>query len=107
MINFITFIITTIINSLNGTLFLPRSSQMAGFLWNGIFTAAIGTLLWIMALENGKTAKISNFAYITPFLSSVWTSIFLNEKMTINSIVGLLVIVLGIFIQLNDKEKSE
>ncbi len=103
---FATFAITTVINAWNGTLFLPRVDQMAGFLWNGIFPVAIANSLWVIALEKGKTAKISNLAYITPFLSSVWTSIFLHESITINSIVGLVIIFLGIFIQLNHKEQS-
>ncbi len=101
-----TFIITTVINTFDGALFVPRLEQMSGFLWNGIFTVAIANSFWIMALAKGKTAKISNLAYMTPFLSSIWTSIFLGEKITINSMAGLVVIVLGIFIQLNDKEKS-
>ena len=104
---FLTFILTTIINALDGALFLPHVEQMAGFLWNGIFTVAIANCCWVMALEKGKIAKVSNLAYITPFLSGVWTSIFLNEKITLNAILGLVVIVLGIFIQLKDKEKSE
>lgn len=97
---FMTFIICTFINAYNGTLFSPRFEQMAGFLWNGIFTVAIANSFWIMALEKGKTAKVSNLAYITPFLSTIWTSIFLNEEIAVNSIIGLIVIVLGIFIQL-------
>lgn len=101
----VTFVITTIVNGVDGNLFMPRSDQMAGFLWNGIFTVAIANTLWVMALAKGKTAKISNLAYITPFLSSVWTSIFLHEKITINSMAGLVVIILGILIQLNNKEK--
>lgn len=101
---FTTFIITTVINSVNGALFMPQLGQMAGFLWNGIFTVAIADSFWALALEKGKTAKISNLAYITPFLSSVWTSVFLKEKITTNSIIGLVVIVLGIFIQLKDKK---
>lgn len=99
---FATFTITTLINAFSGALFMPRIEQMSGFLWNGIFTVAIANSFWIMALEKGKTAKISNLAYITPFLSGVWTSIFLHEKLTINAMIGLVVIVLGIFIQLND-----
>ncbi|MBR6633878.1 MAG: DMT family transporter [Clostridia bacterium] len=107
MVSFLaTFVITTVINAFEGALFVPRIEQVAGFLWNGIFTVAIANAFWIMALEKGKTAKVSNLAYITPFLSSLWTSIFLDEKITVNSMVGLAVIVLGIFIQLNNKEKN-
>ncbi len=104
---FATFAITTVINEVNGDLFLARPEQMAGFLWNGIFTVAIANTLWVMALELGTTAKISNLAYITPFLSGVWTCIFLKEEITLTAVAGLVVIILGICIQLNDKEKAK
>ena len=104
---FATFLLTTVINLVNGDVFLPHIEQMAGFLWNGIFTVAIANTVWVMALETGKTAKISNLAYITPFLSLIWTSVFLHEQISLNSIVGLVVIVLGIIIQLNEKDKKQ
>ena len=103
---FFTFCITTVINALNGALFIPGISQIPFFLWNGIFTVAVATTCWITALANGNTAKISNRAYITPFLSCVWTRIFLKEEITLNALCGLVIIVLGIFIQLKDKENS-
>ena len=98
------FLLTTIINAVAGNLFIPTPIQAIGFAWNGICTMAIATTVWIIALSSGKTAKISNLAYITPFLSLVWTSIILKEKISILSVVGLIIIVLGIFIQLKDKE---
>jgi len=103
---FVTFTATTLINASENKLFLPRFDQMAGFLWNGIFTVAIANVFWVLALNKGKTAKISNLAYITPFLSGIWTSIFLKESITVNMIIGLTVIVAGIFIQLKDGKKA-
>ncbi len=100
------FILTTIINAVAGNLFIPTPIQAIGFAWNGICTMAIATTVWVIALASGKTAKISNLAYITPFLSLVWTSIFLKEKISILSVAGLIIIVLGIFIQLKDKEET-
>lgn len=104
---FATLLITTVINGVNGDLFLARPHQMAGFLWNGIFTVAIANTLWVMALDSGKTARISNLAYITPFLSTIWTAVFLEEKITAAAVIGLLIIIFGICIQLKDKEKAE
>lgn len=104
---FATFMLTTIINIINGDVFLARFDQMAGFLWNGIFAVAIANIFWITALEKGETAKISNLAYITPFLSLIWTFIFLHEPITINSLIGLAVIVSGILIQLSENRKPE
>ena len=106
MINyFVTFALTTVINGANGNLFIPTAPEALGFAYNGIFTVAIANTLWTVALESGKTAKISNLAYITPFLSLVWTSLVLKDPLHINFVIGLTVIVVGIFVQLKDKRK--
>lgn len=105
MINFcVTFIITTVINGVRGEVFIPSGMDTLGFLWNGVLTMAVANTAWNIALESGKTAKISNLAYITPFLSLVWTALILKEQLTVNAIAGLVIIVLGIFIQLKNKE---
>ncbi len=101
---FVTFIFTTLVNLINGDIFMPAANQMLGFMWNGIFTVAIANTFWVMALENGKTGKISNLAYITPFLSLVWTYLFLNEAIKLNSLAGLIVIIVGILIQMKEKK---
>lgn len=67
---------------------------------------ATASTSWLFALACGKTAKVSNLAYITPFLSLVWTALVLKESISVYSVVGLIVIVLGIFIQLKDKEEK-
>ncbi len=103
---FATFVLTLIMNIAKGNSFAFSGFEIAGFLWNGMSTMAIGTTLWAVALSLGNTAKISNLAYITPFLSLVWTGVFLKEKINILSVVGLCIIVLGIFIQLKDKKES-
>lgn len=73
--------------------------QTLGLLWNGICTYAIAYTLWAIALAKGETAKISNLAYITPFLSLIWTTLILKEPFQPISLLGLLCIVGGILIQ--------
>ena len=104
---FASFIFATIVNLINGDIFLPLADQMLGFVWNGVFTVAIANTLWVTALEKGNTEKISNLAYITPFLSLVWTFLFLHEKIRWSSILGLVIIIVGILIQLKDKKKVD
>lgn len=99
-----TFILTTIINGVKGDLFIPSFLELLGFCWNGMFTVSLGSTCWVIALASGKTAKISNLAYITPFLSLIWTAVFLKEPITLSAFLGLSVIVLGILIQLKDKK---
>ena len=40
---------------------------------------------------------------LTPFISLVWTGIVLKEKISFYSVLGLVIIVLGIFIQMKNK----
>lgn len=78
--------------------------QILGLAWIGVMTMAVANTGWALALDLGDTAKISNLAYITPFLSLLWTSCFLpGDPFNIWALAGLCVIVLGIFIQLKDK----
>ncbi len=108
MISYIAcFILTSIINIARGDLFVPNFIETLGFVWNGVITMAIANTVWVMALNSGNTAKISNLAYITPFLSMVWTLLILKERLNVYFIAGLVVIVLGIFIQLKEKSQKQ
>jgi len=104
---FVTFILTTVINAVKGDLFTMSIGQVVGFAWNGMFTMAVANVVWVLALSGENTAKISNFAYITPFLSLVWTSLILKESIHLTSIVGLIIIVSGILIQLNKSTSAK
>ncbi len=104
---FATFVLTLVITVAKGSTFAFSGAQYLGFLWNGITTMAIATTVWAIALSLGNTAKISNLAYITPFLSLLWTGLILKEQIKITSVFGLLIIILGIFIQLKDKKTED
>ncbi len=95
------FALTSVINAAKGDLFFPAVGQTLGFAWNGVLTMALADTAWIVALSCGDTARISNFAYVTPFLSLLWTSLVLREPLEVNFVIGLVVIVLGILIQLS------
>lgn len=101
---FATFILTLIINIFMGEKLSLGALAILGFAWNGICTMGIATVAWALALKSGGTAKISNLAYITPFLSLVWTFFILHEPIKPLSVLGLAIIVLGIFIQLKDND---
>jgi len=107
LVLFVTFILTGIINLASGKPMELGGFELLGLGWNGMFSIGIATTSWQIALEKGNTAKISNLAYITPFVSLIWTSLFLDdEKISGVHIVGLAVIILGIFVQLKDKKNK-
>lgn len=101
----VSFIISLIYIIISKNIFEIQVNQLLGLFWIGIFTSATAFTSWALALEKGDTAKISNLAYITPFLSLIWTSLLLKEDFSIYSVIGLIVIVLGIFIQMKEKNK--
>ncbi len=90
---------------ISGTFRIPTGLELAGLMWNGIFCNALSFLTWAFALDIGNTAVIANLAYLTPFVSLFVTHFALGEEITIYSILGLILIVLGIIIQFLFKPK--
>lgn len=79
--------------------------QLIGSVWIGVFVNAIAYLAWGLALNGGETAKISNLAYITPFLTMLVSYVLLGEPLSLWSFGGLVLIIAGIFIQMNPGKK--
>ncbi|MBQ3134715.1 MAG: DMT family transporter [Oscillospiraceae bacterium] len=95
-----TFVLCAVVSLVMGEPMQMGRKQLAGLGWNGVCVMAVATTTWAMALDLGNTAKISNLAYITPFLSLVWTFLVLGEVPSPWAIGGLCLIVLGIFVQM-------
>ncbi len=87
------------------TLFLFSSLKMPSFhvwLWlllNGFLVNGVSYIFWFKALEYGDTSVISNALYLTPFLSLVYIALFLGEQILLSTVVGLVIIVVGIVLQ--------
>lgn len=78
-------------------------SQFFGLIWLGTFTSGLAFVFWFLALEYGDTAKMSNMILLTPFISLIYIHFLVGEKILFYSIVGLIIIVLGIVIQSTGK----
>jgi drug/metabolite transporter (DMT)-like permease len=74
-------------------------NQSIGLLWIGVFPNGLAFVFWLLAVKQGNITKISNLIFITPFLSIVFSYFWLGEEVKITSIIGLLIILLGIFVQ--------
>ena len=98
------FLICLVYMLVSNKFYVPETNQFLGLLWIGIFTSAVAFTSWVLALEKGDITKISNLAYITPFLSLIWTGLILKEKISIYAVLGLVIIVLGIFVQMKEKK---
>jgi len=78
--------------------------QWVGMLWSGVLVNGVAYTMWALALDKGETAKISNLAYITPFLSLVYTYFLLHEQIKPASFVGLAVVILGVLMQMERRK---
>lgn len=77
-----------------------RPVQWAGLLWLGMVVNAVAYLLWALAMqETDNTAKIANFAYMTPFLSLIVSAILLKEQITARAFLALIFIIGGVLLQ--------
>lgn len=81
--------------------------QWAGILWCGALVYGLSYALWAKALDIGNTAVVSNLAYMTPVLSLVWIYFVFGETIELAAIVGLMLILSGIFLQVIGEKKYE
>jgi len=76
--------------------------QWGGMLWLGVLCNGLAYTTWALAMDIGDTAKLSNLAYITPFVSLIYICFLLHEPITWSSYLGLLFILLGVAVQILD-----
>ena len=75
-------------------------AQWAGVAWLGIALNAVAYLLWALALKGARdSAKIANLAYLVPFLSILLSAVVLKERITINAVIAIVLIIGGILLQ--------
>lgn len=73
---------------------------IGGGIYVGLFEMGLTYVLWLKALRlSSTTAKVSNLAYIAPFLSLMFVSITVGETIYLYTIGGLVLIVGGIVLQ--------
>lgn len=109
-LNFLFGLIYTLIYCIaTDNLNIPGPEATLGVIYIGLFEMGITFVLWLNALKLAEnTAKISNLVYLSPFLSLVFVSIAVGEKIMLYTIAGLFLIVGGILLQqIKIKPKQE
>lgn len=80
-----------------------KSINIGGLLagiYIGLFEMGITFVIWLKALKlAGRTDKIGNLIYLTPFCSLLFISLILKEEILITTFIGLVLIITGILIQ--------
>jgi len=99
----------TIIAGTIGTLFflptaireIPDSNLTVNLLvvFMGVFPAALAYLAWSYALSKAiKTAHVTVFSYLIPLISALLAYVWLNETLSIYTLIGGLVIIGGMLL---------
>jgi drug/metabolite transporter (DMT)-like permease len=79
---------------------LRNYNYIFGSTYIGLFEMGITFFLWMTGLQlSSNRAKTATLAYLSPFISMVFISLVVGEKLFLSSIVGLLFIVGGILFQ--------
>lgn len=72
----------------------------ASITYIGIFEMGLTFVLWLKALQlTEKTVRVTNLIFLSPFASFVFINITLKEPIASTSLIGLILIVAGIFYQ--------
>jgi drug/metabolite transporter (DMT)-like permease len=87
---------------------IPRSlTTIVAILTLGGIMNSIAFVFWFKALQIGNTHKTANLIYSVPFLAMIWTYFLNDEQFSFTSIIGLGLIIAGIFVQLSNKENTK
>lgn len=89
---------------------LPVTSSLAAAMYVGVFEMGIAFVLWSYAMKKAEnTSRVSNLIFISPFLSLVFIYFILGEQILPSTYIGLVLIMLGLWLQqkkLKSREKG-
>lgn len=104
----VAFIFILIITIKESSIIIYSTKGFFSAIYIGFFEMGITFVLWLKALKlAGRTDKIGNLIYLTPFCSLVFIYIILGEKIFLTTIFGLILIVSGIMLQQIKRTKNE
>jgi len=75
-------------------------NSLPAIVYIGIFEMSVTFVFWLSALKYTSSAdKVSQFIFLSPFLSLIFIHFFIGEHIAISTFIGLFFITLGIIIQ--------
>ena len=77
---------------------LLRPEIFLNFLFLGLCASAMGFLLWNLATKWIGAIKTSIYIYVSPVITVILSVLILHEKITVISIIGTVLILIGLVI---------
>jgi len=79
---------------------LPSIEGVYALVYVGLFETGITFFVWLKALHlTDRNDRISNLVFLSPFTALFFINLILGEKIFYTTYIGLVLIVLGIFVQ--------
>ena len=79
---------------------LPSVSASMALIYVGIAEMGLTFFLWLNALKHSaRTDQVSKLVYLSPFISLIFISLILHEKVGLFTLMGLALIIIGILIK--------
>jgi len=73
--------------------------QFGGLAFLGTVAGGLGYVFWFLALKHGDTAQMATMVFLTPFVSLIYIRLLVREPILPTSVLGLVIITIGIVIQ--------
>lgn len=67
-------------------------------LFLGVIASSLAFLMWNKAIKSIGSVKTNQYIYLVPVITTILSSIVINEKITATTIIGTVLIVLGLYI---------
>lgn len=79
---------------------LPELNGVLALFYVGLFEMGITFIIWLTALHyTDRNDRISNLIFLSPFLALIFIHLILKEDIFFTTVIGLISIIAGIFIQ--------
>ena len=72
-------------------------------LFLGIVAASLAFLMWNKAIQNIGSVRTNQYIYLVPIITTVLSSLVINEKITMITVIGAVLIIFGLY----SSEKTE
>ena len=76
------------------------TGSLGAAFYAGLVEMGLGFLFWLLAMKAAaNTSRIANLIFLSPFLSLIFIAFILGEPILASTLIGLILIVVGLVIQ--------
>ena len=85
----------------------PSAEVVWAMLGLGLLSTGVAWLLYFNLIKNVGASKTLTVTYLIPVFGMLWGCLFLDERITWGAIIGLGIVLLGIFLVYNKKKPND